>query len=352
VPYEESTSPLGPLVKFALRVYQSKSRLSTESSPDSFLLTVHNAWSNLTFGVATIMAQIIPDTFGIFSGKSMASETVVTLGVQMESSLCIRFVRCSFALVLVLAVVLLCPPRIEAGASRTPQSDSTFNPQVLAARFRPMAAFKADSVPHDYVAFGDARGYMHVLRKKGAGFVHAWSTFYLGSPVKEILADDIEANGVTELVVVTSAGKMFIFDTNTHQRLWENTGNDFQDVSTLVIDQLDRDVAKELILCADSRLLVMDGEKLLREYQSADTFNAEYMVIGDVDNDGEKEIVLDSGFVVNAKSLYIEWQTDYFGTRLALFDFDGDGIDELMSESAGGGLRVYDLDIRQEKAVF
>jgi hypothetical protein len=277
---------------------------------------------------------------------------MAALGVKMESRLSIRLVRYALGPILVLSVVFLCPLRSEAGASRSAVPDTTFSPGIFAARYRAMAAFKADSVPHEYVAFGDARGYMHVLRKKGAGFVHAWSTFYLGSPVKEILADDIEPNGIIELVVVTSEGKVFIFDTSTRQRLWENTGNDFESASTLVIDQVDRDAAKELIICADSRLMVMDGEKLLREYQSADKFEAEYMVVGDVDNDGEKEIVLDSGFVVSAKNLYIEWQTDYFGTRLTLFDFDGDGIDELISESGGGGLRVYDLDIRQEKAVF
>ena len=231
-------------------------------------------------------------------------------------------------------------------------SDTTFSPETFAARFRAMTSFKADSIPHEYVAFGDVRGYVHVLRKEGAGFVHSWSTFSLGSPIKDIFADDIDADGVIELVVITSEGRMFVFDTKNRQMVWENTGNDFESVSTLAIDQLDRDPAKELVLCADSRLIVMDGEKLLREYQSADLYDADYMVIGDVDLDAEKEIVLDSGFVVNPRTLYSEWQTDYFGTRLALRDVDGDGIEELISESTGGALRVYDLDIRQEKSVF
>jgi hypothetical protein len=76
------------------------------------------------------------------------------------------------------------------------------------------------------------------------------------------------------------------------------------------------------------------------------------MVIGDVDNDDEKEIVLDSGFVINAKTLNIEWHTDYFGTRPSLADVDDDGIPELICESTGGALRVYDLEIRQEKTLF
>ncbi|UCF77905.1 MAG: hypothetical protein JSW03_07270 [Candidatus Eiseniibacteriota bacterium] len=226
------------------------------------------------------------------------------------------------------------------------------SPEAFAASFRAMTAFQADSVPRDYIAFGDLRGYMHVLRKKGDGFTSAWSTFYLGSPVKEIVAEDIDGNGVLNLVVITSAGRMFIFNAETRQLLWENTKNDFESVSGIAIDQLDSDRAQELVLCADSRLLILDGEKLLREYQSADQFKADYLVIGDVDDDDEKEIVLDSGFVVNATTLSIEWQTDFFGTRLTLRDIDSDGVEELICESSGGALRVYDLDIRQEKTVY
>jgi hypothetical protein len=237
-------------------------------------------------------------------------------------------------------------------ASDAPRTATKLDPEAFAASFRAMTAFQADSLPHDYVAFGDLRGYMHVLRKKGEGFVSAWSTFYLGSSVKEIVAEDIDGNGALDLVVVTSGGRMFVFDSETRQLVWENTGNDFESLDALVVDQLDRDRAKELILCADSKLLILDGEKFLREYQSADKFEADYMVIGDVDDDGEKEIVLDSGFVVNAGTLSIEWQTDFFGTRLTLCDVDGDGIDELVCESSGGALRVYDLDIRQEKTVY
>ncbi|MBN1504933.1 MAG: hypothetical protein JW952_07725 [Candidatus Eisenbacteria bacterium] len=223
---------------------------------------------------------------------------------------------------------------------------------MFAAHYRAVAAFTADSVPRQYVAVGSARGYVYVSRWMGFGYASTWSTFYLGAPVKKILADDIDANGVVDLVVLTSAGRMFVFDTSTRQLVWENTSNDFESVSEFLIDQLDPDRARELILCADSRLLVLDGERLQREYQSADEFRAEYMVIGDVDDDDEKELVLDSGFVINARTLNIEWQTDFFGTRLTLFDVDDDGVPELVCESTGGALRMYDLDIRQEKTVF
>jgi len=238
-----------------------------------------------------------------------------------------------------------------SGPPHRPQRPA-LNPELFAAHYRAVAAFKADSIPQDYLAVGSARGYVYVLKKKSFGFVNSWNSFYLGAPIKKIAAEDIDGNGAVDLVVMTSAGKMFVFDTGSRQLVWENTSNDFESVSEFLIDQLDPDRARELILCADSRLLVMDGEKLQREYQSADEFKAEYMVICDVDDDDEKEIVLDSGFVINAKTLNIEWQTDFFGTRLTLLDVDNDGVPELICESTGGALKIYDLDIRREKTVF
>ncbi|MFH0777984.1 MAG: hypothetical protein V2A71_05060 [Candidatus Eisenbacteria bacterium] len=248
------------------------------------------------------------------------------------------------------------PSGVKAAAPPPPASAVTawsgLSPQALVARFRAVAAYQADSIPHDYIALGDSRGYMHVLRKRGGGFSHSWSTFYLGSPVREIVADDIDRDGVVDLIPITSGGRMFIFDTNSRRLVWENTANDFANVSAIVIDQLDTDGARELVLCADSKLVIMDGERLLREHESADKFTADYMVVGDVDDDGEKEIVLNSGFVINARTLSVEWQTDFFGVRLTLVDVDGDGVAELVSESSGGALRIYDLDVRQEKTGY
>ena len=230
-----------------------------------------------------------------------------------------------------------------------PPSYPVLTPALFAAEYRSVAAFTADSIPQEYVAVGSARGYVYVLKKKGFGFTSSWSTFYLGAPVKKIVAEDIDADAIVELVVLTSAGKMFIFDTSSRQRIWESTANDFDSASEFLVDQLDPDKPKELILCADSRLLILDGETLSREYQSADEYRAEYMVIGDVDDDDEKELVLDSGFVINARTLNMEWQTDPFGTRLSLVDVDDDRVPELVCESTGGALKVYDLAIRQEK---
>ena len=225
-------------------------------------------------------------------------------------------------------------------------------PALFAAKYRAVATFKADSIPQDYVAIGSARGYVYVLKKTPFAYADSWNTFNLGAPIKKILADDIDADGVAEILVLTTAGKMYIFDTATHQRVWESSSNDFDNASEFVVDQLDPDVEKEIVLCADSQIIILDGETLLREYQSADQYSAEYMVIGDVDNDDEKEIVLDSGFVINGRTLNMEWQTDFFGTRLSLVDVDDDRVPELISESNGGAIRVYDLDIRQEKTVF
>ncbi len=285
--------------------------------------------------------------------KNRKSKAIAVQGDQMRTGFSLRFALFLLILAFLLPGIFFLPAPSGAEAAKGPsRTASELNSEAFAAPYRAMTFFRADSVPRDYIAFGDRRGYMHVLVKKRNAFASVWSTFYLGSSVKEIVAEDIDADDIVDLVVLTSGGRMFVFDTKTRQLVWENTDNDFENASGFVVDQLDGDAAKELILCADSRLLILDGEKLLREYQSADEFTADYVVIGDVDKDGEKEIVLDSGFVVNAATLTIEWQTDFFGTRLTLCDVDADGIDELICESSRGALRVYDLDIRQEKTVY
>ena len=75
------------------------------------------------------------------------------------------------------------------GATGTSDPGTNLNSEAFAASYRAMTFFRADSIPREYIAFGDRRGYMHVLAKKGNAFVSVWSTFYLGSSVKDVVAD-------------------------------------------------------------------------------------------------------------------------------------------------------------------
>ena len=74
------------------------------------------------------------------------------------------------------------------------------------------------------------------------------------------------------------------------------------------------------------------------------------MALGDVDGDGEEEIVLDTGAVLDKNFRNLEWSVSGgFGERMGLMDMDGDGILEVISQYRDGSLKIFDVDERNEK---
>ena len=69
------------------------------------------------------------------------------------------------------------------------------------------------------------------------------------------------------------------------------------------------------------------------------------IVVADVDGDDADEIVLNDGFVYDARFRDLEWQSpESFGERLGTLDLDNDGIVELIGEFPGGQLRIFLID--------
>jgi hypothetical protein len=58
---------------------------------------------------------------------------------------------------------------------------------------------------------------------------------------------------------------------------------------------------------------------------------------------------LNSGKVVDARSGDIKWEDEPFFGRIELFDLDGNGVLEVLTENPGGGpLKVFDIGGRRE----
>lgn len=69
-----------------------------------------------------------------------------------------------------------------------------------------------------------------------------------------------------------------------------------------------------------------------------------------MDGDGSEEIVLNDGFVFDARFRDLEWQSpEGFGERLGVLDIDNDGIPEVIGEFGGRYLRIFDVDLRRMK---
>jgi len=220
---------------------------------------------------------------------------------------------------------------------------------TFASSFYLMQTLEGDSTRADRLVLADAFGYVIILKKADRGYVREWKSFHLGSMVKGLFCSDLANDGEPNLVVFT-VDRVFVFGGRSRALIWESVESDFTDIRCMTIGEFDGiDPQKELLIMAGGSLLIYDGVRFNREWEGTDPYGASEMVVGDVDGDGEEEVVMNSGFIFGALTHAVEWQTENFGTRLGLIDLDGDGILEVIGESTGGKLNVYDIDKRQEK---
>jgi len=89
-----------------------------------------------------------------------------------------------------------------------------------------------------------------------------------------------------------------------------------------------------------------------RQWSSTGTFQPVRIRAGDVDADGRAEMVLSDGQVLDAATGLREWLASLgFGTNFELLDIDGDGVPEIIGQSPGRALRVWDARVRSERRV-
>jgi hypothetical protein len=203
------------------------------------------------------------------------------------------------------------------------------------------------------LVLGDASGVIHVYEERGDAFAEVWLSRYLEGAVSGLVVADVNDDELEEIVVFTDRGRIHYFDTERYNILWSNPPGEYEQLTAQLVVDIDDDPQPELVFCANSRLVIYDGRDRFEEWRSdQDNLTTTDILVADVDGDGDDELVLNDGYVFDARSHTLEWQSpDSFGERLAALDLDDDGILELIGEFRGRFLRIFDIDLRREKSL-
>ncbi len=218
----------------------------------------------------------------------------------------------------------------------------------LADRFEPFAA-----VPHDpqgRIAYGSPQGRINVLEfVEGQGYRSIWTSPSLATRIPEVQIKDLNGDGFYELIAYNALGTLYIYDVDNFSLVWKTQEGAFRSIEALAVANVDDYEELELLFLSEGVLHIYDGVDFIEEWHSDEIYDATDLVVGEVDGDGELEIVINTGHVLDARTRRLEWESaDPFGEHLELADIDGDGRLEVIG-GEGSAITIWDIDERREK---
>lgn len=197
--------------------------------------------------------------------------------------------------------------------------------------------------------YADVYGKIYLKRATENGWKREWELASLGAKIRRFFVLDLDGNGVIEIVVATSGGKILIYEMQNYSNVWENVDMTFKEIAAIEIANVDDDRQYEIIVLAENKITIIDGLNKNQQWTSSREFKADEMLVDNVDEDEQKEIVLNTGIVIDSKfyNVELEWQKA-FGERIIAYDINNDGNKDIIGEFSDYSIRVFDVKARRE----
>lgn len=221
----------------------------------------------------------------------------------------------------------------------------------LAKTYRYFFVLDPSKEGHPRFMYSDIAAHIHVYAIKKGRPEMDWETATLGSAVTALFVTDVDANGSKEIMVATARGRIIVYDAQTYDRMHENFLEPFESIDCMASANIDNDPQEELIFIAEKRLNIYDSKSRAMEWRSQENVQATEIVVGNVDDDPQLEIVLNTGLIVDSRFYTAEpssMESGIFGSRIRLVDMNADGYPEIVGETPGFALKVYDVYARRE----
>lgn len=235
---------------------------------------------------------------------------------------------------------------------------------VPTSNFRTMKFVIDDQYNLRGMVYGEEQGYIRILEADdNDNFREVWKSPPCNSPIRGLFVHDLYGDGQTQIVAYTANGNFYIYDYQKHNLIYKTPEGTYQNINCMIIANMDSDPQMELFFIGvkpgtgsaardapTGNLVQFDPKTLFEEWTSSDLYSATDILIGNVDNDPEPEIILNTGEILSLRFKDVEWKSTIdFGSRIYLIDMDSDGILELVTEYGESYIKIIDVDQRQEK---
>jgi len=180
-------------------------------------------------------------------------------------------------------------------------------------------------------------------KSNGTFFTDTWEGVYTAA------VSDVDNDGKNEIVVATDQlydGKIWVVDGKTHTIKSSNLFS-VGEFHSLAIDDVDNDGQKEIITTDNSKLYIINP--MTWAIKGSVSCNYSYSIsplvrCSDVNGDGFKEVILCSSVlsIINGRD-FSSWSTTSSNyTCLDVFDWNNDGISDILVGNSNGRVQVYD----------